>query len=164
MEIKIFKPNESHLTDLISLWRGQYDYHHGLDPVYYVNNSEDLDKKFEDYTKKAINDDEPMILIAEVDGELVGFVTYNKESNDYMDSNITEYGVVIELFVKESFRGKGIGALLLNEVEKYFKSQGMKFMEIQCSTFNDNALKFYSSKNYKNRQTFVFKDLTNEEE
>lgn len=158
-QIKIRKPNTNDLPKLITLWQQQYEYHHDLDSQYYVSNSQELDKKFKSYLTKAIEENDPYILVAEDDDEMVGFITYEKADADYFDTNFVVHGDVLELFVKESYRKKGVGKLLMDEVEKFFKDQGINTLSLQCSTFNKNALSFYEHLGLINRQTLLYKEI-----
>ena len=157
--INIKKPALSDLPNLIELWRGQYKYHHYLDSTYYVPNSPSLDKKFEEYLKQAIEKNDPNILVAEMGNRLVGFITYEKTDADYFDTNFVEHGDVLELFITPEFRNKDVGKKLMNEVEETFQKDGIKFMSLQCSTFNKNALRFYKEEVFTNRQSLLYKKI-----
>ncbi|MFC1790370.1 GNAT family N-acetyltransferase [Patescibacteria group bacterium] len=159
MKIKINKPKISELDKLLDLWRGQYDYHHSLDAVYYVANSTVLDRKFRGYLEKAINKDDPFILAACERDRLVGFITFEISKADYFDTKIKKYGEVIELFVDKARRGKGIGKRLMQAAEDFFKNRSVSYIKLQCSTFNKNAIGFYQHLSYINRQVLMFKKV-----
>lgn len=159
MNIIVREPKINDLPLIMILWKEQYEYHNDLDGVYYVAYSDRLEKKFKSYIEKSILKNDPFMKIAVFKNEIVGFVTYEEEDADYFDTKIEKFGVVIELYVKKAWRKKGIGKLLLVWVEKYFREKGLKDMEIQCSSFNVNALSFYKHCKYINRQTFLFKKL-----
>lgn len=152
-------PDLSDLQGLIYLWRGQYDYHHNLDSTYYVSNSEELDKKFKKYLEQAIKKSNPNILVAEKEGKLIGFITYEKVDADYFDTNIIEHGDILELYVDPKYRKMGAGKKLMIEVEKFFKNKGVEYLSLQCSTFNKNALDFYKKYGFTNRQSLLYKRI-----
>lgn len=157
--MNITKPTIQDIPQLLELWRGQYRYHHGLDNEYYVSNSEELSEKFKQYLIKSINQKEPNILVAKIDGELVGFITFEENSESYFDTKINNFGEVIELFVKEDNRSTGIGKKLMEEVEKYFSKKGLKYVKLQSSTYNKLALDFYKRIGYQNRQILLYKKI-----
>jgi ribosomal protein S18 acetylase RimI-like enzyme len=161
MDIEIIKPGVKDLDRLIPLWEEQYKYHHDLDSDYYVKNSEELTKKFREYLTKCIEKDDPYILVAELEGEFVGFITFEIDDADYFDTNIKKYGSVLELYVSKKHRRKGIGTKLMKSVEDFFKSKGLEWVELQCSSYNEMALMFYDKSDFKNRQTLLFKRLKN---
>lgn len=90
---------------------------------------------------------------------MIGFITFEINSESYFDTNLKKFGVVSELFVKENARGKGIGKKLMQEAEKYFARKGLNTVKIQCSTLNKHALNFYEKSGYINRQTLLYKEL-----
>ena len=49
---------------------------------------------------------------------------------------IEEYGLVIDLYVKEEYRRKRIGEKLTHELLKWFKSKGMKRVEVSVDIKN----------------------------
>lgn len=69
--IIIKKPTSSDLPRLIKLWRDQYKYNHDLDSIYYVSCSLDLDKKFEQHLTKAIKKNDPYILVAQINQNMI---------------------------------------------------------------------------------------------
>jgi ribosomal protein S18 acetylase RimI-like enzyme len=159
MEITVRKPQLTELSELIQLWEEQYRYHHELDSEYYVSNSEGLTKKFSEYLTKCIEKEDPYIQVAVYEGKLVGFITYEVDEADYFDTNIKKFGSVLELYVSDKYRRKGLGTKLMQAAEAFFKGQGLEWVELQCSSFNEMALMFYDKSDFKNRQTLLFKKI-----
>lgn len=153
-KVEVRKPKMEDLDSLMSVWIEDGIFHNRIDPSYY--------KKFSDdrtYMENVIKTDNPHIYVAILEGKVVGFVTYELGKADYLDTNISKYGEVLELFVNENFRGHGIGRALLNKVESELKKQGITWVKLQCSTFNPKALKFYEREKYKDRQRLLFKEI-----
>ena len=157
--MKIVKPGLSELQAVIDLWIDQYDYHHEIDSEYYVPVTEKLKKEFSAYLESAIIADTPHILVAKNEERIIGFITFELSSADYFDAAIKKYGSVIELFVHKDYRREGIGKALMDEVENYFREQGISHIELQCSSYNNIALDFYHKSGYKNSQTLLIKKL-----
>ncbi|MCA9383679.1 GNAT family N-acetyltransferase [Candidatus Dojkabacteria bacterium] len=157
--MKIVKPGLSELQAVIDLWIDQYDYHHEIDSEYYVPVTEKLKKEFSAYLESAISAGTPRILVSKKEEHIIGFITFELSNADYFDAAIKQYGSVIELFVHKDYRREGVGKSLMNEVEDYFRQQGISHIELQCSSFNDIALDFYQKSGYKNSQTLLIKKL-----
>jgi len=153
------KPELNQLNKIIALWEKQYDYHHDLDNEYYVGNNSELKLEFEKYLIKAIKNNDPNILVALENDELIGFITFEKADSDYFDTNIEEYGEIIELFVDKSYRQKGVGKKLMQAIEDHFSKLGINWIELQASTYNKSAINFYDNLGYENKQTVMFKKL-----
>src|SRR5258708_25878959 len=149
--MEIVKPDLTQIPELLTLWRSQYEFHHSLDDEYYVAFSPKLEKEFRNFLEKAINDGYPHILIAKEGQELLGFITFEEDSEEYFDTQIKKFGVVVELYVTENSRMKGVGKELMNAAERYFASKGLKHIKLASSTFNGGALDFYNTLAYVNR-------------
>jgi len=159
MLIKIKKPKLEDLSEIIELWKKQYAFHYDLDSKYYVSNSPSLTKKFRRYLKKAIVKSQPNILVAQVKEEIIGFITFSVDSDDYLDARIKKFGHIIELFVTEEYRQQGVGKKLSQATENYFSRAGIKYLIVQSSSFNKLAINFYRQIGFVNRQVLFFKKI-----
>ena len=79
------------------------------------------------------------------------------EEYDYLDYKCPKMGEVTELVVSKNVRGKGIGKLLLNNIEEYFKSKNCEYIKIDVFSYNENAIKFYEKDGYHNRMEIKIK-------
>ena len=78
---------------------------------------------------------------------------------DYLDYKCTKRGEITELIVSSKIRSKGIGQLLIEKLEDYFKSVGCEYVIVDVFGYNDNALKFYFKKDYHARMLTCIKKL-----
>lgn len=83
----------------------------------------------------------------------------NYDEYDYLDYKCPKSGDITELIVSKSARGKGIGNLLMDKMEEYFKSVGCEYIHIDVFAYNTSAMKFYESKNYHSRMHNVIKKI-----
>ncbi len=79
------------------------------------------------------------------------------EEYDYLDYKCPKMGEVTELVVSKNVRDKGIGKLLLNNMEEYFKSKNCEYIKIDVFSYNENAIKFYEKDGYHNRMEIKIK-------
>ncbi len=63
------------------------------------------------------------------------------------------------MFVDDHYRYQGIGKLLLEHAEKFFKEEGLSVLSLECSSINPNALLFYEHLGLVNRQTVLYKQI-----
>ncbi len=68
-------------------------------------------------------------------------------------------GAVLELIVKNGYREKGIGKLLMQKIETYFKNKGCNISGIDVFPPNEKAYRFYSKLGYRDRNIWMAKNL-----
>lgn len=79
-------------------------------------------------------------LIAENDGEIVGYATYMLEFSTWD----AEFYVHLDcLFLREHARGFGVGEALVKEVAAQAKAHNCTIIQWQTPIFNERAIKFY---------------------
>jgi ribosomal protein S18 acetylase RimI-like enzyme len=155
----IEKPSFKDFNALIDLWQEQYEYHHQLDPTYYVAVTGRLISTMREYVRESIEREVPYMLVAKEENNVVGFITFKILETPYFASNIKKSGQIIELFVDLKHRKNGIGTLLTQAVEKFFKEKGISYVIVQSSTNNPGAANFYHAEGYTSRQTQHFKSI-----
>ena len=91
-------------------------------------------------------------------GMIMGYVK-DKDEEDKLTNDCAKCGFVSELIVKNNSRGNGIGKMLLNKLEQYFKSINCKRINIEVFGPNKKGLNFYQKNDYTIRDIFVSKRL-----
>ncbi|MEM7654488.1 MAG: GNAT family N-acetyltransferase [Bacteroidota bacterium] len=79
-------------------------------------------------------------LVAEVEGEVVGYATYMKQ---FATWDAGQYLYMDCLFLREAARGLGIGEQLIRRIQEEGKSLGCSLIQWQTPAFNQRAMKFY---------------------
>lgn len=92
-------------------------------------------------------------------GLVIGVVD-EKDSIDELTNDCAKTGSILELIVNSNERGNGIGKLLLNQIESYFKSVDCVRINIEVFGPNQSALNFYKKNDYVVRDIIVSKRLT----
>jgi GNAT superfamily N-acetyltransferase len=97
-----------------------------------------------------------------VDGQkYVGFIAgaVDKQSDkNLLEVVPTKLGVVSEFFVEEKYRGQGVGKVLMEKLETYFKSIGCDSLWANVVAFNP-AHDVYEKMGYHNREIGMLKKL-----
>jgi len=107
-----------------------------------------LRKNFKTLHKKHVSEKmktrKSVFFVAEADGELVGFISGNIEEDPpvYVDR---KKGKIGGLYVKESFRRKGLGKKLFAEIKKWFKKRKIKTIRLFVARSNVPTKKVYKS-------------------
>ena len=96
-----------------------------------------------------------------VTGLIIGIVE-EPDEEDKLTNDCAKTGSVIELIVKNNTRGNGIGKLLLNKMEEYFKSINCKRINIEVFGPNKRGFNFYNKNGYIVRDMIVSKRIYKE--
>jgi len=86
--------------------------------------------------KKKLLRDPDLFLVAEDDGDIVGTVLGGFDGRR---------GLIYHLAVSKSFRGKGIGSRLMNEVESRLRAKGCIRCYLLVTTDNPEGMEFYKN-------------------
>ena len=78
---------------------------------------------------------------------------------DYLDYKCPKRGEITELIVTNKTRSKGIGQLLMNKMEEYFKSVGCEYVKVDVFAYNEIGKNFYSKNNYHSRMEIMIKKI-----
>ena len=81
------------------------------------------------------------------------------EEYDYLDYICPKRWIIKELIVTAKIRNKGVGQLLINKMEEYFKSVGCEYVLVDVFAYNQKAITFYNKKNYHSRMIVEIKKL-----
>ncbi len=130
---------------------------------------DDLDRVGPNYREKMalydleeVKNNDGKCFLALEDNKVVGLIMgyirkYDEE--DYLDYKCPKYGVVKELIVSSKIRNKGVGTLLLEKMEDYFKSVDCEYIGLEVFAYNKNALNFYTKNGYHSRTVNVIKKV-----
>ena len=107
-----------------------------LKPLEKIIEKKDKSELFEFYVE------EPRVFAAEIDGEQIGWIElgYHKWNNRMR---------VWEFLIKEEFRRRGIGTLLMKHAVKVAKEKGARMLVLETQTCNVPAIDFYLKFGFK---------------
>lgn len=78
---------------------------------------------------------------------------------DYLDYKCPKRGTITELVVSSHSRSGGVGHLLIESMEQYFKSKGCEYIILDVFAYNENAIKFYNKNGYHTRMLTNIKKI-----
>ncbi len=103
---------------------------------------------------KEIENNNGKCFIAIEDNKVIGLIMggiFSYDKYDYLDYKCPKRGTITELIVSKNVRGKGIGNMLIDKMEDYFKAMGCEYILVDVFTYNENAIKFYARNGYHSR-------------
>ncbi|AIV08133.1 acetyltransferase [Vibrio harveyi] len=154
MEIRRATPKD--LDALFVLNKQISELHHLNAPEAFVAPSEQ-DKQF---LANALEDKERLILIAEQNQQAIGFVTASITQNETISflikDPICRIGTIV---VDENQKSKGVGSLLMNQVEQWAIESGAVQIRLEVMEFNQAAQQFYDKLNFTTSSRIMLKCL-----
>jgi len=96
------------------------------------------------------------ILVAEIKGDVVGFVNFTTRKT-ILHRGLS--GLIDELVIAKSYRGKGIGMQLLSSAIKKSRQLGCCEVEVSTEKTNTRAREFYRQCGFTERGVFFEMDL-----
>lgn len=102
------------------------------------------------------------ILVAEVDGDIAGYVTLlNRVQSDDLDDGDVEFGLIADLVVREKYRGAGLGRKMMAAAESAAMAGNVRWLRISVMAANGAARQLYSSAGFSELYVELEKDLGN---
>lgn len=110
---------------------------------------------FDDKNKKAMlskhlfhPDDTVKCIVVEFENEIAGYATYMKQFSTWD----AEFYIYLDcLYLKEEYRGQGIGKQLMERIKQDAKVLNCKMIQWQTPDFNVKAIKFYQNLGAKSK-------------
>ena len=111
---------------------------------------------------KEVNDNNGKCYLAidnnSVLGLIIGYIR-QYEQHDYLDFKCPKSGVISELITTKDSRGKGVGKMLMDTLEEYFKDQGCEYSYVDVFAYNTNGIRFYDNLGYHTRMETKIKRI-----
>jgi len=144
--MRIRRAENGDIKDLVEVYLQGYK---GLEEYSYTH-SEDVQA----YLNWLFRRDVAGIWVAEEDGKIVGFVA--SDGNWFSKREGKVVGAIHELVILPEYRNKGIGKALVQKAIEYFKSRGLDTAELWVGDKNTQALEFYKSLGFEERDRFNY--------
>lgn len=101
-------------------------------------------KDHQERVLKMMEDPEQDVLVAEKNGQLLGFAMVEYIKREETNSMYAVHEAhIVEIGVDETSQGKGIGTALIQAVKDAAKVRGCRSVQLDVWEFNKSALRFY---------------------
>lgn len=133
--LTIKKANHDDLPHLIPLF--------DLYRIFYGQASNEEEAKA--FLSERVRQDESVLFLAWLQGKAVGFTQLYKT---FSSVSLAPVFILNDLYVSESYRGKGVGEALLNRAQAYCTEKGFKGLALETAVDNP-AQKLYERLGWK---------------
>lgn len=133
------------------------DFLHRLEPTVLEGKAA---KKYLDYMFASCAETQGKVFVAEVDNQIVGFVSlWVKVKSEALDEEPAEYAFISDLVVLPAYRGRGLGRALLQKAEEYALLQGATTLKLEVLARNTVATEVYKNHGFHKYQILLVKSL-----
>ncbi len=130
--------------------------HQEFDPT--INTEYSFSKEGGEYFAYRIERDDSATFVAENDNRIIGYLAGGLiKKEDYL--TIQVMAEAENMFIDESFRGQGIGGMLLSQFEEWCKTKGVERIRFVASAQNEKAIKFYKEFGAREISVTLEKDI-----
>ena len=148
----LIRPAESPDSDGISrVYMQSAEYHAGLDSErYWIPDVRTISARYREGRQHPPEaSGESITLVAEAEGEIVGFVDARlTQSPDPMHREML-YCHIVEIAVSTKYQGRGLGAQLLRAAEEWGRKHGAQMALLEYLAANQRAALFYERLGYR---------------
>ena len=160
--MEIVEYEEKYLEDVRNLLIELEEYIVSID-------KDELDQVHPEYREKMalvdlknVKENEGICYLAIDNDKVVGLIMgciFPYDKYDYLDYKCPRRGEITELIVTKKVRSKGVGKLLMDKIEAYFKEKGCEYVFVEVFGYNENAYNFYQKDDYHTRMYHMIKNI-----
>ena len=162
MKARIREYQGSDRTAFVKLMEQLMDYIVSIDDLKRTRRMPDFGESYTQRTLQKVAENNGIIYVVELDSELVGVVVGTipeQTKEDQLEHVPSKFGEVLEIVVKAGYRGRGVGTMLMNKLEEYFKENNCDISGVGVLVPNKNAHRLYSKLGYEDRSFYMTKNL-----
>ena len=128
-----------------------------FDPL--LKTSEELDEEALKSTKKAMSNEDSILLVASSEGKkIVGVVKADIRDRTYYEPRME--GAIVEFYILPEFRRGNLGKDLLSSVSEALKNKGAELITAEFPSQNEIAKKFYTKLGFRSLTNVYAKSET----
>jgi len=143
--VTVRPPREGDEEGLANLILRFYSLNEEFDPAWSL--ARDARERAASVARRYIAGSEGLVLLAEVEGRLAGYVRAVRREYPLLENPLML--VIEELYVLPQFRGRGIGRVLIAEVERAARSMGAGAVAAEVPAKNTVALSLYNGQGFR---------------
>ena len=132
--------------------------HHDFDRRRFLAAKNRTPQDYASFLGTRLDDRNAVILVAENNGETIGYVYGEIEGYDYMSLR-GPAGVLNDLIVDPAYRGQGVGRLLLDTIISRLKSRGIPRVVLLTAAKNESAQRLFERIGFRRTMIEMTREL-----
>lgn len=137
--------------------------HHAYDPKRFMTPEEDLESGYRWWLTRELKREGSVVLVAEREGAVVGYVYATVEGRDW-NALRDEHAELHDLWVDESVRGMGVGALLAEELLRRLRARDVPRVMLMTASRNEAAQRLFARLGWRASMVEMTRELEDSEE
>jgi len=154
VEIRPMRPGD--LRDLVRFWADMSS-NPSASGLFYPPTEENK-AKWARWVLKVHDEDEEQVLVAEEDGQVVGFILFRIRT-DLPLWTPHKVAIIYDLYVKPGWRRKGIATELISRALEVMRSRGVDHVRVTALATNEPAMRLYRRLGFREYAITFSKEL-----
>ena len=131
--------------------------HHAFDPRRFLAPTPHTEQGYASFLGTQLASPETVVLVAEQDGQVVGYAYAGIEGHDWMSLR-GPAGVLHDLLVDPDHRGKGVGAMLLHAMLAWLQERGASQVVLSTAQQNEGAQRLFARAGFRRTMIEMTRD------
>jgi ribosomal protein S18 acetylase RimI-like enzyme len=132
--------------------------HHGFDSRRFLAATDRTAEHYGSFIGTQLEEADALVLVADQDGEMLGYAYAAIEGTDYMALR-GPAGVVHDVVVDPGFRGRGVGRQLLEATFAHLRSRGAPRVVLSTAERNEGAQRFFARLGFRRTMIEMTREL-----
>jgi ribosomal protein S18 acetylase RimI-like enzyme len=132
--------------------------HYGFDPQRFLAAKPRTTADYASFLGAQFEDPDKAVLVADDDGDVVGYAYAALEGYDYMALR-GPAGVLHDLIVAPGHRSRGVGHLLLDATLAFFRSRGVPRVVLSTAAQNEAAQRLFARMGFRRTMIEMTREL-----
>lgn len=124
------------------------DTHHGFDPLRFIAAGPQTEGGYASFLRTQLGRPDAVVLVAEWEGEVIGYVYAGVEGFDWMALR-GPAGVVYDILVDPARRGRGVGRMLLDAALEALRERGAPRAVLSTAESNAAAQRLFARAGFR---------------
>lgn len=132
--------------------------HHTFDEKRFLPARDRTPADYADFLLSQLHDDSVVLLVAETNGDVIGYVYATVEGYDYMSLR-GPAGVLQDIVVDAQYRGHGVGQLLLDAVLQALQERDVRQVVLSTAERNLGAQQLFARAGFRRTMVEMTREL-----
>ena len=132
--------------------------HHDFDPRRFLAARAGTPEGYASFMGTQLEDSDKAVLVAEDNGEVVGYAYAAVEGYDYMALR-GPAGVLHDIIVDPEHRGRGVGHLLIDAALEFLRSRGVPRVVLSTAEQNETAQRLFARMGFRRTMIEMTREL-----